>query len=53
MHWLKWMGPQVAVLGIDMRSQREKARIMPQVGGSGGEWGGGCREEEGPLLTIY
>ncbi|KAI3436720.1 hypothetical protein D9Q98_006135 [Chlorella vulgaris] len=28
-HFLKYLGPQVAVLGVDMRSQRTKARIMP------------------------
>ncbi|PRW44508.1 plasma membrane [Chlorella sorokiniana] len=30
-HYLKYMGPQVAVLGMDMRSQRTKERIMPQA----------------------
>ena len=33
LHWLKWMGPQVAVLVIDMRSLRHKERIMPQARG--------------------
>lgn len=27
------MGPQVVVLGVDMRSERTKARILPQVRG--------------------
>ncbi|KAL4858911.1 Obg-like ATPase 1 [Chlorella vulgaris] len=29
-HFLKYLGPQVALLGIDMRSQRQKHRIIPQ-----------------------
>lgn len=28
-HWLRYMGPQVALLGVDMRSERSKARILP------------------------
>ncbi len=28
---MKFMGPRVAVLGIDMRTQRCRARILPQV----------------------
>lgn len=30
-HFLKFMGPQVALLGLDMRSQRSKDRVMPKV----------------------
>lgn len=29
-HFLKYMGPQVLLLGVDMRSQRTKERILPQ-----------------------
>lgn len=30
-HFVRYMGPQVVVLGIDMRSQRTKARILPEA----------------------
>lgn len=29
LHTLKWLGPQVRLLGIDMRSRRTKAQILP------------------------
>ncbi len=32
-HFLRYMGPQVVLLGIDMRSERTKVRILPEVGG--------------------
>jgi hypothetical protein len=31
LHFVKFMGPQVVLLGMDMRSQRKKNRIMPPV----------------------
>lgn len=30
-HFVRWMGPQVVLLGMDMRSERSKGRIMPQA----------------------
>lgn len=33
-HYVRYMGPQVVLLGIDMRSERSKARILPEVGGA-------------------
>ncbi|PSC71461.1 DNA repair REV1 [Micractinium conductrix] len=29
LHYLKYLGPQVVLLGVDMRSRRTRARIMP------------------------
>lgn len=37
-HYVRYMGPQVVLLGIDMRSQRSKDRILPEVGGLTGGW---------------
>lgn len=30
-HYVRYMGPQVVLLGIDMRSQRSKDRILPEA----------------------